>query len=393
LLAVLVLAQVGCATRHAGEPVVATPSPARADQTPPAAVPRAEPPPLEDRSVEARRLYDLGDYDGAIDELRATLRRQPGSAPARLQLAGALMAKQDWARARTELETALGIRPDQAEAYYSLGLVLYALGDLNGAIEANRRVIALNPDQPHARYNLGLLLKLGHRDTEATREFIAAAEGGVPKAQYFAGAAYATGVGVEPSLSQAVTWWFRASEQGVEQADEALAQLRQVSLGQTRRSPAERMSVEQAFRDFRAGLWDRFPGLARDGRDSTPADVETIGGALLESGRVDEGVRVLIVEALALSAPAQRLLETVYEQGLDTRLAPYDPRILAYFNTASAEGQPRARVELARIYARGLGVPSDVDRAIALLRATPHDDARRLLEELSGSGRPASSRP
>jgi TPR repeat protein len=108
---------------------------------------------------------------------------------------------------------------------------------------------------------------------------------------------------------------------------------------------------------------------------------------------VDEGVRVLIVEALALSAPAQRLLETVYEQGLDTRLAPYDPRILAYFNTASAEGQPRARVELARIYARGLGVPSDVDRAIALLRATPHDDARRLLEELSGSGRPASSRP
>jgi Flp pilus assembly protein TadD len=262
LLAVLVLAQVGCATRHAGEPVVATPSPARADQTPPAAVPRAEPPPLEDRSVEARRLYDLGDYDGAIDELRATLRRQPGSAPARLQLAGALMAKQDWARARTELETALGIRPDQAEAYYSLGLVLYALGDLNGAIEANRRVIALNPDQPHARYNLGLLLKLGHRDTEATREFIAAAEGGVPKAQYFAGAAYATGVGVEPSLSQAVTWWFRASEQGVEQADEALAQLRQVSLGQTRRSPAERMSVEQAFRDFRAGLWDRFPGLA-----------------------------------------------------------------------------------------------------------------------------------
>jgi tetratricopeptide (TPR) repeat protein len=431
----LVLALVGCATRHGGEAVGATAtSPASAEQGPPTSGPRAEPAPLEDKSLQAgryfdsgqallargqgaaavgalrqalradpemvearislgRALYDLGDFDGAIDELHAVLRRQPASAPARLQLARALMARQDWARARTELDAALKIRPDQAETYYSLGIVLYALGDWNGAIEAYHRVIALNPDQSQARYNLALMLKLGHRDIEAAREFIAAAEGGVPKAQYFAGAAYAAGLGVEPSLKRAITWWFRASEQGVEQADEALAELRQVSLGRTRRSPAERASAEQAFRDFRTGLWDQFPGLARDGQDSTAPDGESVGAALLRAGRVDEGVPVLIVEALALSDPAQRMLETVYEQGLGAQLAPYDPRIFAYFNAASAEGQPRARVELARIYAHGLGVPANVDRAIALLRATPHDDARRLLEELSGSGRPTSSRP
>ena len=60
----------------------------------------------------------------------------------------------------------------------------------------------------------------------------------------------------------------------------------------------------------------------------------------------------------------------------------HDARILQYFKTAADEGHVRARISLARIYAGGLGVPQDTARAISLLRATPHEDAQRLLQEL-----------
>src|SRR5437879_3191460 len=116
-------------------------------------------------------------------------------------------------------------------ARYSLGVVRYVEGDLDGAIESYRRVVAAAPRQADARYNLALLLKLADRHAEAVPEFVAAAEAGHPRAQYFAGAAYATGVGVEQSLTSAVTWWLLAAEQGVTQADEALVQLRDLARG------------------------------------------------------------------------------------------------------------------------------------------------------------------
>jgi hypothetical protein len=49
-------------------------------------------------------------------------------------------------------------------------------------------------------------------------------------------------------------------------------------------------------------------------------------------------VTMLIREAWALSQPAQRLLETLYEQGVEGRLPAHDARILAYLKGAAAEG-------------------------------------------------------
>src|SRR5947207_3049367 len=105
-----------------------------------------------------------------------------------------------------------------AAARYSLGVVRYAQGDVAGAIDAYRRVLAAEPQQLDARYSLALVLKLAQRDAEATPEFVAAAEAGHARAQYFAGTAYASGLGVARALAAAVAWWFRASEQGVSQA-------------------------------------------------------------------------------------------------------------------------------------------------------------------------------
>jgi TPR repeat protein len=291
------------------------------------------------------------------------------------------MARHDWVGARTELDDVLRREPTATQAQMSLAGVRYALGDLDGAIAGYRQVLAREPEHHDARYNLALMLKLARRDAEATAELLPAAQAGIPRAQYFLGTAYAQGIGLERSLSSAVGWWFRAAEQGVAQAEEALAQLRQTALGRGRRSPAERRGAEQAFRDFRAELWGAFPSLAR-------TDDETVGGALLRAGRAAEAVPVLIREALALSEPAQRHLETLYEHG-DGAVPIHDPRILACFRTAAADGEPRARVALARAYARGLGVPQDVGRAVALLRTTQNEEAQRLLQELSPASSPA----
>ena len=322
-------------------------------------------------------LYEMGDLDGAGEELRALLRQRPDAVRARYVLATALMAKQDWPAARSELEDVLRRQPDQVSALYSLGLVRYALGDLNGAIEAYRQAIARSPEQPDVRYNLALVLKLAHRDAEATPEFVAAARAGHTRAQFFAGIAYARGLGVEPDTARAIAWWSRAADQGSLEAAAALGELRQTALGRTRRTPAERRAIEQAFRDYRTGLWTDYPELTRTG------DHDTVGGALLRQGRGADAVPVLISEALAFSEPAQTLLDELYSHGAPAQVAPYDARILGYFKIAADEGQVRARITLAKIYAAGLGVPKDTARAISLLKSTPHADAQRLLQEIS----------
>jgi TPR repeat protein len=193
-------------------------------------------------------------------------------------------------------------------------------------------VLAADPGQVDARYSLALVLKLDQRDAEATPEFLTAAEAGHARAQYFAGTAYASGLGVPRDLGGAVRWWFSASDAGVPQAAQALAQLRQVALGRSRRPPAETQAAAQAFADYRASLAKQFPEI-------TPAADESLGAALLRLGRTTDAVPVLIREAAALSEPAARQLEALYEQGVDGQLPAHDARILAYLQSAAAEGR------------------------------------------------------
>jgi TPR repeat protein len=339
---------------------------------------RREPGLLEARASLGLALYGMGDLDAAVEELGGLLRQHPDAVQARLTLATALVARQDWTAAQRELEEVVRQRPELVQAYYSLGVVHYSRGDLPGAIDAYRQVVARRPDHDDARYNLALMLKLAHRDAEATPEFLVAARAGLPRAQFFAGTAYAGGLGVERDLAQAIGWWSRAAEHGVIQAEDALAELRQIALGRTRHAPTEREAVQRAFRDYRMTLCQDLPDLERSGDDAC-------GAVLLHAGRVGEAVEVLLREARALSEPAERRLETLYEQGVEGQWPAYDRRILSFFTAAAAEGQPRPRIALARFYAGGLGVPKDVGRAITLLQTTPHEDAQRLLQELSAA--------
>jgi protein O-GlcNAc transferase len=242
---------------------------------------------VEARSALGLALLGAGDADAAVDELRAFLRRQPDATSARSALAAALLARRDWTAAGAELEEVVRRRPDDAPAHYGLGLVRYAQRDLAGAADAYRRVLALEPHHADARYNLALMLKLAQREAEATPEFVAAAEAGVARAQYFAGTAYAGGLGVERSLPAAIAWWMRAAERGVAPADEALASLRQVALGRSRQPAAERQAVEQAFREYRVALWSELRDVERQGDESA-------GAALLRHGRGREAVAILV---------------------------------------------------------------------------------------------------
>ena len=332
---------------------------------------------VEARSSLGLTLYLIGDVDGAIEEYRAVLRLQPDLAQVHVNLATTLMVKHEWKAAHTELQTALNLRPNSVQAYYNLAVVRYTLGDITGAVEAYRAALRIKPDYADAHYNMGLMLKLTNQEDDAVQEFLTAAGAGLPKAQYFLGNAYASGLGVDRDLALAIRWWGRAAEQGMTQASQALAQLRQIALRNGKPSSDEARATLQAFQDYRNGIWQEFPDLSRESAE------ESAGASLLRQGRVGEAVPVLIREASALSDPAQNLLETLYEHGVDDQLTAHDKRILAYFITSAAEGLPRPRVALARIYARGLGVPQDLNKAKGLLKDNRHEDATRLLREIS----------
>src|SRR5947199_211742 len=301
-LALLVLAS-GCATlRPSQSPTASTPpSTASAPTTP------------------ARRTVAVPGPVSATDPARA-----------RLDEGRALIARGEVAAAAVALREALRLRPDLAEARASLGLALYAMGDLDGAADELRGLLRVRADFAEARLTLAAVL-VARQDWPAARAELGAAVAALPG---LGQASYQQRV--RRDLVAAITWWTRAAEQGVAQADESLVQLRQAASGRSRRTPAERQAVEQAFGEYRARLWKDYPGLTREGD-------EPLGAALLRQGRTGEAVAILIREAAALSEPAQRILEMLYDQGIDGQLPAHDARILAYLKSAAAEGRSRPR--------------------------------------------------
>jgi tetratricopeptide (TPR) repeat protein len=335
----------------------------------------------------ATALYQSGDLDRAIAAYRATLRLQPDLAHAHLHLGTALLAAHDWKGALAELQAAAGLLPDSALAQYSLGLARDRLGDTAGAVTAYREALRLRPAYPDAHYHLGRALKAAGQDADATREFLAAAEAGVVRARYFVGAAYASGTGVERNLVSAISWWVRGVEEEAPDARDALAHLHRMAVPSGARSLGEARIVQDAFGEFRRALWKEHPDL-RGAVD------QSLGSALLQQGRAQEAVPVLIREALAMSEEAQTRLAALYADGVPDKLARHDRRILGYLQSAADEGLAHPRVLLARILAQGLGVPPDANKALALLKGNPREDAKALAKELSAAAKDAAtSRP
>ncbi|MGQ0812671.1 MAG: tetratricopeptide repeat protein [Nitrospiraceae bacterium] len=319
-------------------------------------------------------LYQIGDVEAALEEAQALVQVQPDVSQAHLTLATVFMAKQDWRGALAELHEALRLDDSLVQAHYNLGMVHYTMGNRQAAIQSYGEALRLKPDFPDAHYHLGLVLKLTNRAADATEELRAAAESGMAKAQYFLGNAYRSGQGIEKNLPLAISWWVRAAEQGMTQASDALAQLRQTSASRGARAQKETHAAVQAFADYQNLLWQEFPDFPRAG------DEASLGVALLKAGQPQQAIPVLIREAYTLNEAAQTYLEKLYEDGAEGQ-PPYDARILRYFHTTAAEGLPRSRLMLAQIYAKGLGVSPDPVKAKALLKGFSKGATKRTHEE------------
>ncbi len=110
------------------------------------------------RFVEAYRdlgvlLLDYHDYAGAVAALEQALRLGEDDGQTYYWLGLGFMGLGDWPAAATALRTATRLNPDDAEAYADLGLVQMVQGDVTGATESLRLSIELKPDNAgaHAR--------------------------------------------------------------------------------------------------------------------------------------------------------------------------------------------------------------------------------------------------
>ena len=325
----------------------------------------------------AQGLYRIGDLDAAIDECRTAIKLKSNNARAYVQLGVALMAKQDAHAAAVALMEAVLLNPESTHAHYSLGSVQYSLGNFTAAIQSYRRALELQPDFPDARYRLALVLKLTNQHREAMQFMEQAAVGGIPQAKYFMGNAYRSGQGVEKNLATAIRWWTDAGEFGQQRAAEALSQLRRQALSSDQ-SGRRRKDAIEAFRQYRNELWADYPNVSRNEPD------DSLGIALLKDRQVSAGVTALFAEALALSESANDELARLYETGLETRLAQFDPRILTCFITTAGDGFIPSRKALARIYGKGLGVTPDLRKAKAMLMGLSKSEIRAVMDEIKG---------
>ena len=338
---------------------------------------------LSGRLQLAEALQLMGEVDAAIEELRTLIRLHPASNQAYLRLGAALMVKQDWNAAKSAMEEALRLDSSLAEAHYNLGIVNYTVGNIKEAIVSYRHALKHHPEFSDAHFRLGLMLKIAGKSTEAVREFQTAADLGMPRAEYFLGVSYRHGNGVAQDLPMSLYWLFRASEHGIEPARMALVQLRREALGLHGTTSQVSRNIQHAFHVFRDKMWTEFPDVRRQDNG------KTVGMTLLQMGRIQEAIPVLVREASALSEESHHLLELIYEEGVGNDVPPYNQRIMSYFQQSADEGLLRPRMMLARIYGVGIGVKSDRDKALTLLRGHPDPAAKRLLQELSAYHVPA----
>jgi len=104
---------------------------------------------------------------------------------------------------------------------------------------------------------------------------------------------------------------------------------------------------------------------------------------LLEDHRTDAAVAMLLREGYALSESALVQLSRLYEQGSNNVLPPHEKKILTCFEVTAADGFLPAQRTLARIYAKGIGVPVNVPKAKAILKGLPKSEANALLAEFA----------
>ena len=114
-----------------------------------------------------------GNNTAAMTELDATLRLDPGHAPAHHKLGALLFGSGRASEALPHLEAAVRLAPT-AGAHYDLGNALVQLNRIADAVAHYTESIRLDPDHAIVHYNLGTALAQLGRYPEALAQFDAA---------------------------------------------------------------------------------------------------------------------------------------------------------------------------------------------------------------------------
>ena len=144
------------------------PSP-RPPFTMPPPLPVTPSPPQADFYQEGLALLGQGRYDEATTRFLAHLERDPGSAPARYQMARVHANRGQLEEARSWCQRAVGQDPLLTEAYYTLGLIHQEEGESAQAIVQLKKALYLDPNFVLAHFSLANLYQEMGREGEAAR--------------------------------------------------------------------------------------------------------------------------------------------------------------------------------------------------------------------------------
>lgn len=97
----------------------------------------------EQYDQKAQRLYDEGDYDGALELLEEGLTLYPSSADLHVSMGYAQLAREEYLWARRSYERALVLEPDHEEALLGLGETLLKFGERSRALSCYERLMEL----------------------------------------------------------------------------------------------------------------------------------------------------------------------------------------------------------------------------------------------------------
>ncbi|MCK6524939.1 sulfatase-like hydrolase/transferase [Myxococcota bacterium] len=107
-----------------------------------------------------------GDHRGAVAHLRAELDSFPNALPARVALAHAHMALEEWEEAAAEYDAALAMTPDDVELRRALAQAYFNMGDYELASDALAPALERAPEHPYVLLlHANILAKQGDRAT------------------------------------------------------------------------------------------------------------------------------------------------------------------------------------------------------------------------------------
>jgi TonB family protein len=113
-------------------------------------------------------MINHGNYEGAVEVLKAAVRKESKDDPeAWYQLGAAYTGLRDLKEARKAFERALNLRPDFARAHAGLAAAFLDAGKLSDAEHHSRRALGLDPRQKEAHYVLGSVALRRERFGEA----------------------------------------------------------------------------------------------------------------------------------------------------------------------------------------------------------------------------------